>query len=418
MSAAQRRKGAALDLVDGQANIPWELNDDPTASFFDFPEVPPLIAAVDAHGRAWNLFHHWQTPQGEAELRALKEDERRALVEAGLRPMTDFPATANAAAFILHRAARAPEEGLPLDVTLTALLADPKLLEVPASLSPWLVWAGELTALIGREKGGKSSLAASDATRAARAGRKVLWLTSEEGLNRVVKRFADLGSTAGLVGDRLLLLRRWPRSWEEIEEVIVRSRPDAVYVDSLSSFLMAVDGEVPATSEGEEWQGRMLKFKRWTTLCAGGVCVLAHATKLDGQYRGSTGIGAGPDTLITMGRVQNAPTARRLEFVGRWGFPSRTVQFMGDAKGYEEAQDLMGHRRSLTPARQRTLKALKPGMTFTGWHKVSGAPERTFADAVQFFIDNRYVTKHANGTYVPASDRPKVRPEDVRLDDA
>jgi len=229
-------------------------------------------------------------------------------------------------------------EGLPLDVTLGEMTSDPKLLKVPAPISPWLVWRGELTLLVGREKlAGKTTLAASDAARAAKAGLLVVFVSAEESLNRVVKRFADLGAPQ----DRIILLRRWPQSWEEVEAVIVRRRPDAIYADSLASFLMAVDGKVPETSQGEEWQAKGLRFKSWATLAPehlAGVCVLSHATRADGTYRGSTGIGAAPDTIITMRDVENELTGRRLETIGRWGFPSKTVRFVNDTTGYEDAE--------------------------------------------------------------------------------
>src|SRR5207253_3015438 len=92
-------------------------------------------------------------------------------------------------------------------------------------------------------------------------------------------------------------------SWEEVEDVIQRRQPDAVYVDSQASFLYAVDGEVPQTSELEKWQSKGLRFKGWAHLVPdhlAGVCVLAHAKKSDGNYAGSVGIGAAADTIITI----------------------------------------------------------------------------------------------------------------------
>src|SRR5207253_2649949 len=129
------------------------------------------------------------------------------------------------------------------------------------AISPWLTWCGTLAVLVGREKlAGKSTLMASDAAAAAKAGNTVFWVDAEQGHHRVVKRFVDLGAPL----DQLVTLKRWPQTWEEVETVIEQRAPASIYVDSLSSFLMAVDGKVPDSSEGEAWQAKVGRFKRWT----------------------------------------------------------------------------------------------------------------------------------------------------------
>jgi hypothetical protein len=285
----------------------------------------------------------------------------------------------------------------PLDVTAAELATNPDLLTVPASASAWLVWRGDLTMLVGREKlAGKTTLAASDATRAAQAGLTVLWVTAEESLNRVVKRFADLGAPL----DRVILLRRWPQSWEEVEAVIAARRPDAIYVDSVASFLMAVDGGVPDNSEGEKWQGKMLRFKAWATRGQpdAGVCVLKHATKADGTYAGSVGIGAGPDTIITMRELDKAdPTGRWLETIGRWSFPSRGVRFAGDAKGYVDATGVTPATTGpkLTKERRRILDLLPAtGLTWAAWwaaYEAAQGSKTTFSNALIWFQEQGLV---------------------------
>jgi hypothetical protein len=228
-------------------------------------------------------------------------------------------------------------DGLPLDITALELATNADLLKVPDALSPWLTWRGEYSMLVGREKlAGKSTAAASDARGALQAGLRVLWVTAEESQNRVLKRFADLQAPLG----NLILLRRWPQSWEEVEAVIQRRQPHLIYVDSLASFLFAVDGEVPQTSELEKWQAKGLRFKRWATLAEpAGVCVLVHANKATGDYAGSVGIGAAADTIITMRTVANRPSDRLLDTRGRWGFPSRTLRFVDAVQGYVDAPD-------------------------------------------------------------------------------
>lgn len=279
------------------------------------------------------------------------------------------------------------DDGEPLTVdTLADLAADPALLRVPSPLSRWLIWSGELTVLVGREKFGKSTLVTDDAIAALGGGHKVLWVTAEEGRNLIVKRFADRKCQS----DGVLVPNRWPRSWAEVEAIIAETKPGAVYVDSLSSFLMAVEGSVPDTSEGERWHALVLRFKGWTRIGAGGVCVLLHATKADGSYRGSTGIGAAPDAIITMRPSPDDERARRLETIGRWGFPSKTVRYAGEREGYVDAPDAPEPRpetRPLSKKRREILAALRGAMTYAAWKTAAGdPPKQTFSNAVRELV--------------------------------
>jgi hypothetical protein len=348
---------------------------------------PELIAAVMAespHARP-----KWTTGRGTRTW--LEQTIARALRDTRDRNHTTDPIEPDA-----------PVETESLDVTVAELATHPELLQLPESVSPWLTWRGQLTLLVGREKlAGKSTLAASDAARAAKAGYRVLWVDAEQGHNRVVSRFVELGAPL----DRLMTLRRWPQSWAEVEDVITRREPDAVYIDSVSSFLMAVEGKVPDTSEGEKWQALVGRFKRWTALGpkVRGVCGLLHATKSDGNYRGSTGIGAAPDVILTM-RPDPDDTARRwLDCIGRWGFPSRCVRFGGEAKGYSSVDVaagsvVLGPRLSQT--RRKVLAALKPGTTWTEWRDAWAGNPNTFAHAVAWLRTEGFVKlDDATGKY-------------------
>lgn len=283
----------------------------------------------------------------------------------------------------------------PLRLLTPAELADPSLLQVPDAVGPWLTWRGELTYFPGREKLGKSTCAASDARGVAQAGGRFLWLTAEESRGRVVKRLRDLG----IALDAMLIPDRWPRSWEEAEALVALARPDAVYVDSLASFLAAVGERIPDTSEGEAWHGLVLRFKRWATVGrqngepAAGVCVLEHATKEDGGYRGSTGKGAAPDTIVTFRAVPGEDRSRRLEVVGRWGFPSRTLRYRDDATGYEEVE--AGRPSELDEDGALIVRAYRPGIKLADWMAATGLPHTTFHRARRAAMDKR-----ADGTWV------------------
>lgn len=293
----------------------------------------------------------------------------------------------------------------PLEVTGLELAQNPDLLKSPDSLSPWLTWRGEYSILVGREKlAGKSTLAGSDAMQALRAGLRVLWVTAEESQNRVLKRFSDLQAPLA----NLLLLRRWPQGWEEVEDVIRRCQPDVIYVDSQSSFLFAVDSEVPKTSEPEKWQAKGLRFKSWTHLAPAGVCVLVHANKSTGEYAGSVGIGAAADTIITMRNVDKQPTIRKLELRGRWGFPSRSVRYVDDVQGYLDVEgeltvtppDQEKKKRKLGGEMLKVLEALKPGMTYSTWEVEYGGNESTFKTSVNRLKERELVTQDSRtGTW-------------------
>lgn len=304
-------------------------------------------------------------------------------------------------------AARSATDAGPLWVPAAELAANPTLLQLPESLSPWLVWRGDLSLLVGREKRGKSTLAASDATAALRQGGRVLWVSAEEGPNRIVSRFLTLQAPL----ERLTLLRRWPQSWAEVEAAVTACQPDAVYVDSLSSFLTAVDGEVPQTSEGELWQAKVLRFKRWTTLAPDhpcGVTVLVHATKADGAYRGSTGIGAAPDTIITLRDVSQDPNARQLETVGRWGFPSKLVRFQDEAAGYVDGGGGTAEPAArLTAERQKVLGALVSGMTWGDWLAVYQGNRNGFSTAVRWLKAHGRIIQREDRTYHLAPPDPE-----------
>ena len=290
----------------------------------------------------------------------------------------------------------AEPEPLRID-TLAALSADPALLTVPKPLSRWLVWNGELTVLVGREKFGKSTLVTDDAIAALSGGHRVLWVTAEEGRNLIVTRFAARGCKSADV----LVPNRWPRSWTEVEAIIADTKPGAVYVDSLSSFLMAVEGRVPETSEGERWHALVLRFKGWTRIGAGGVCVLLHATKADGSYRGSTGIGAAPDTIVTMRAVPSDEHGRFLETVGRWGFPSKTVRYAGEREGYVDASDAPERRpdvRSLTRQEQKVYDALTGAVTSLEWERAAGVPHATFRRAREYLVHEREWVEYDDDT--------------------
>jgi len=200
-------------------------------------------------------------------------------------------------------------------LTLGELRENPDLLKRPPVLSRWLAWRGELTLLVGREKLGKSTLAAYDAVHAALGGLRALWVSFEEGLPRIVSRFANLEAP----DDHVLIVTHLPTSYQDLEAIVADARPDIVYVDSGASYVGATESRIPDSGQGEQWQRIYQALKRLGMNHECGVVVLVHANKSNGELRGSTGIGAAADTIFTIRQVRNAdPTERRIDVVGRW----------------------------------------------------------------------------------------------------
>jgi hypothetical protein len=237
------------------------------------------------------------------------------------------------------------------------------------------VWRGEYVLLAGREKLGKTTLAAADAVAAAKAGSTVLWIGAEEGANRIASRFHGLSSgDAGALG-RIFVPSRWPTSWDDLDALIGRHQPDAIYVDSLHSLLSALGEEIPLPSETARWHALGLLFKKRVDGTKAGIAVLHHATKATGKYTGSAGIGAAPDVIIELQEVTGDPMARLLDTRGRWSFPSKTVRYRGD--GFEELEKggaRVSARDPLSPAQQDAFQAFVEaggGMRFGEWVEVA-----------------------------------------------
>jgi hypothetical protein len=222
-------------------------------------------------------------------------------------------------------------------LTLGELRENPDLLKRPPPLSRWLAWPGELTLLVGREKLGKSTLAAHDAVHAAHDGYKVLWVSFEEGLDRIVSRFVDLDAP----DDEMVIVTLPLPSYQRFDEIVSQARPDLVYVDSGASYVGATESRIPDSGQGEQWQRIYLALKKLAMEYRCGVVVLVHANKSDGRLRGSTGIGAAADTILTMRPVKNPESSNRtMDVVGRW--ERRTLYLTMTEKDGEERYEEVG----------------------------------------------------------------------------
>lgn len=232
--------------------------------------------------------------------------------------------------FTIEPALEAPvqEQEIQKLYTLAELMRNPELLELPESISPLLGYEGRLTVLSGREKlAGKSTLASWDCASASHT-HPVLWVTYEESLGDIVRRFARFGAD----GERTLIFDR-PTA-PEIESAIDEHGCAVVYIDSFASYINNTHGKAPATHESEAWQGLTLQLKDLAYRTGAAVITLAHTSKSDdeGGIRGSTGIAAAADQIarIATPRKSDPDDLRRITFIGRWTIESVDVRHRED----------------------------------------------------------------------------------------
>jgi hypothetical protein len=162
-----------------------------------------------------------------------------------------------------------------------------------------------------------------------------LWVTYEESLGDVVRRFAgfDANPANVLVFDR--------PAGPEIERAIEQHAVRYVVIDSFAAYVGAVHGKAPATHESENWQQLTLQLKDLAHRTGAAVVTLAHTSKSDveGGIRGSTGIAAAADLIVRVAnpRKSDPDNLRRLTFLGRWTVDKVQVRYAED--GYTTDRD-------------------------------------------------------------------------------
>lgn len=205
----------------------------------------------------------------------------------------------------------APEEGrktgapevAPLEVrSLADLLGNPTLLAPPEAVAAPFLYAGRVTLLSGREKSGKTTLAAGAAsaitTGADFLGSRlvsgpVLWISLDEALGDTVRRFDQLGADPHL----LHIVSDAPTP-ERLRATLAATPYRLVVIDTLNELAMG-----RSLNESRE----ILPILRpivnviRESLAAG--LIIGHAGKSSGAYLGSVTIGGAVDAPLTLKRV-------------------------------------------------------------------------------------------------------------------
>lgn len=204
--------------------------------------------------------------------------------------------------------------------TLAEILRNPTVLELPEPVVPRLAYRGRVTLLAGREKGGKSTLAAAAAA-CASAGRsflgettdptRVLWVSMEEHLGDLARRFVHYAAEP----DKVLILERPNDRLVELEEAVRVHAPGLVVIDSLAEFS---DSWVEEAGQSSQWIGPLAALRNIARDDDCGLILIHHARKSDGRYRDSTAIGAAVDVILEMEPRDEDPCVRRLRARSRF----------------------------------------------------------------------------------------------------
>jgi hypothetical protein len=186
-------------------------------------------------------------------------------------------------------------------------LADPRLLEPPEIVIPHLAVEGRVSLLSGREKIGKSTLAACVVASASRGDDVLgvplvqsdtcLWYALDEPVADTVRRFDVLGADIDEI-----IINDLPRTAAELLSALEKDlagnpEVDVVVVDNLSR-VFAMSGVDPNSSrEAEPVLARIVDVFHQLNVSA---VLLYHTGKGGREYRGSTAIGATVDEVLTL----------------------------------------------------------------------------------------------------------------------
>jgi 5S rRNA maturation endonuclease (ribonuclease M5) len=219
----------------------------------------------------------------------------------------------------------------PLVRSLRELLANPKLLHPPSAIAHPFAFRGRVALLAGREKEGKSTLAAAMAAKVTNGAPflghevergPVLWLGLEEHVGDTARRFSQLNADP----DLLHIVTCLPNSLSDLEEAIRQVKPIVMVGDTLAAI---VDGVIEDPHDSVAWTAVMRQLTALARSNNLGMLLVAHARKSDGKYRDSTAIGANVDLILEMETDKDDPSVRAFTPKGRWHIPPFRIRLSG-----------------------------------------------------------------------------------------
>lgn len=242
---------------------------------------------------------------------------------------------------------------------------------------PSVAAEGMITLLSGRETSGKTTLAATAAA-CVTTGKHflgsavvmgiVLWVTLEESMLNVVQRFTSIGAAL----PSLFVLNRLTvghvARFRELAEEVAALRPRLVVIDTLASY---AEGHVDENSP-DGWIEILNPIHRLAEDQQAAILILHHARKTDGNYRGSTAIGAAVDQIIQMHESDSDPNVRLLKCRGRWDIADYRVRYDQQDRTFSLVQDVVTDLRDAVEPRMLAALEAAPGMGKTETCRASG----------------------------------------------
>lgn len=205
-----------------------------------------------------------------------------------------------------------------------------KMLTTPPPPIPWVVEPilarGCVTMLAGREGRGKSMLALALAAGVGRATNlldiagmpvggsgHVLYVDAENGPHEAHRRVHGLDVEAGSLtyveADGFNLAQ----DLAELEQLVRQRAPKLLVLDSLRSLAPGLD-----ENDSQQAEAALRPVVRLTQQLQIATLILHHASRMSGEYRGSTAIGAAVELGFTLSRHEDDPMAATRRKLACW----------------------------------------------------------------------------------------------------
>jgi hypothetical protein len=158
---------------------------------------------------------------------------------------------------------------------------------------------------------------------ASRDGKRVLWVSYEESLPRIVSRFEQMKADLDNI-----FVAHFPRDLDRVSELVTETDAECVWIDSGASYVAQTQGKVPGTEQGELWQGIYGAVQSLAINRDIGITMLVHSPKnAPGEVRGSTGAIAAADAVWKL-TGSTSSQRRKVTTIGRWD--NEEISFVSD----------------------------------------------------------------------------------------
>lgn len=203
---------------------------------------------------------------------------------------------------------------------LSDYLANPEIMKPPEPVVTHLAFGKCTTLLVGREKGGKSTLATAGAAAVSRGGHflgekidqgSVLWYALDEPVGGLVRRLVEHQADEETV---FILENRGSDAYRTLADAAAKLGPRMIVIDTLDKYALPRNLD---SSDAAGWSDVMEGLANVARDTSAAVLVIHHGTKESGRYRDSTAIGAGVDVIATMFPGDEA-SVRRFEMQARF----------------------------------------------------------------------------------------------------